>query len=149
LSEVLLGQAALVDVVQRTASGVLVVSAGEQPPDPAELLATERPVAVVAELARRADVVLVDCPPVLPVTDALLLTRVADATVVVADARTTERKALAESLELLRQVGAPVAGLVLNSVGVDDPQTERGARRPSARRPTDPTDDIRPSVAAS
>ena len=59
---------------------------------------------------------ILDCPPVLPVTDALVVSRMVDATVVVADSRTTERRAMRRTLQQLQQIGAPVVGIVLNGL---------------------------------
>jgi capsular exopolysaccharide synthesis family protein len=119
LVEVLEGQVELAAALQRTPGDVVVLPAGGPGADPAELLAGARLVTLVQALADQVDVLLLDCPPVLPVTDALLVARLADVTVVVADARTTERRALAETLDRLHQIGATVLGLVLNSQADD------------------------------
>jgi capsular exopolysaccharide synthesis family protein len=116
LTDVLAGDVPLAAAVQRTSSNVQVVTAGAPPPNSAELLSSEQAAAVVGALADDVDVVILDCTPVLPVSDALLVARLADATVVVTDARSTERKAVRRTLQLLHQVGAPVVGLVLNGV---------------------------------
>jgi Mrp family chromosome partitioning ATPase len=59
----------------------------------------------------------VDSPPVLPVADALVLSRHADIAVLLAGADNTSRRRLASAVEALRQVDAPLQGLVLNGVG--------------------------------
>jgi capsular exopolysaccharide synthesis family protein len=115
-TDVILGDVTLDAAVQRTASNVFVVAAGSPPPNPSELLSSEKAAAIIKALAEKVDVVILDCTPVLPVTDALVVSRLADATVVVADARSTERKALRRTLQLLHQVGAPVVGIVLNGL---------------------------------
>jgi capsular exopolysaccharide synthesis family protein len=114
LTDVLLGDLTLDEALQPTTTGIVVVSAGSPAPNPTELLSSEATAAIVRALADQVDVVLLDCTPVLPVSDALVVARLADATVVVADARSTERTALHSALELLHQVGAPVVGIVLN-----------------------------------
>jgi capsular exopolysaccharide synthesis family protein len=116
LTDVILGDVTLDAAVQRTASNVFVVAAGSPPPNPSELLSSEKAAAIIKALAEKVDIVILDCTPVLPVTDALVVSRLADATVVVADARSTERKALRRTLQLLHQVGAPVVGIVLNGL---------------------------------
>ena len=115
LTNVLLGEVDLNGAVHRTDANVYVVPAGTPPPNPSELLSAERAAAVIESLAQQVDVVLLDCPPVLPVTDALVISRLADATVVVVDGRSTERRAIRRALQLLQQVGAPVVGLLLNA----------------------------------
>ena len=62
---------------------------------------------------------LIDSPPVLPVTDALVLSRVADATIVVASSGVSSKRRFARSVDSLRQVGAPLVGSVLNSAPLD------------------------------
>lgn len=116
LTDVLLGDVDLTAAVQRTPFGVYVVPAGSPPPNPSELLSTEKAAAVIRSLAQEVDIVILDCPPVLPVTDALVVSRLADATVVVADSRSTERRAIRRTLQQLQQVGAPVVGIVLNGL---------------------------------
>jgi succinoglycan biosynthesis transport protein ExoP len=64
--------------------------------------------------------VVIDCPPVLPVTDALVLARMADTTLLVTSANKTSKRSLTRAVELLRQVDAPLSGAVLNSASADD-----------------------------
>jgi len=71
---------------------------------------------LLARLAEKADVVIVDSPPSLPVTDAAVLARQVDAVLLVLDAGKTRRWAAAQALEGLRQVDANVIGVVLNNV---------------------------------
>lgn len=98
---------------------LLLLASGELPPNPSELLASNRAAEIFTTLQKEASVVLVDCPPVLPVTDAAVLSKRADATLVVATVGTTGRKEVERSLELLRQVNAPLLGLVLNGTTAD------------------------------
>jgi len=65
-------------------------------------------VEILTVLASEADIVLIDSPPVLPVTDAAVLSTRIDAVLVVAAAGRTKRRDLARATELLRQVDAPV-----------------------------------------
>jgi receptor protein-tyrosine kinase len=116
LTDVLLGEATLADALRRYDANVLVLPAGTPPPNPSELLSSNKAAAVIRALAEEFDVVLVDSTPVLPVTDALVVSRLADATVVVVDSRRTARKAVRRCLQLLGQVNAPVLGLVLNGL---------------------------------
>jgi len=121
LTSVLLGRmpvsAALYPV--RGQGGLWVLPAGPVPPNPAEVLVSARVDQVLAEID--ADVVLIDSPPILPVTDALVLARRVDATLVVSLAGSTGRKEAARAIEMLRQVGAPVAGAVLNGIPAEGP----------------------------
>ena len=71
---------------------------------------------MLAALQAEADIVLVDSPPVLPVTDALVLFRRVDATLLVFSARTTTRKQAIAALAMVQQVDGPLIGAVLNGV---------------------------------
>jgi capsular exopolysaccharide synthesis family protein len=116
LTDVLLGEATLAQGLRRYDPNVLVLPAGTPPPNPSELLSTNKAGAVIRALAEEFDVVLVDTPPVLPVTDALVVSRIVDATIVVVDSRSTARKAVGRTLQMLGQVSAPVLGIVLNGL---------------------------------
>ncbi|MEM7093770.1 MAG: polysaccharide biosynthesis tyrosine autokinase [Actinomycetota bacterium] len=91
-----------------------VYPSGPVPPGPAELLGSKRAGDVFDALRRSFDVVIIDSPPVLPVADALVLSRIADATLIVANAKRTRRDDLQRSFDSLQQAGARVIGTVLN-----------------------------------
>jgi len=94
-----------------------LLATGPIPANPSELLSSNRSAQVLAALRKEFSVVLIDCPPVLPVTDAAVLSAKVDGTLLVATVGTTTGKHVTRSLELLRQVGAPLVGMVLNGVG--------------------------------
>lgn len=117
-----------------------IMPSGVVPTDPAELLASGRTDALFERLAPHFDVILVDSPPVLPVSDALVLSRIATAVVLVTSSHKTSKRDVHRSIELLGQVDAPVIGAVLNDVspemaygygsygyGEDDPAPQRVA----------------------
>lgn len=110
------------DEVVRVAPGfenLQVLCSGPLAPNPSELLGGERFAEIIRKLSTDHTVVLIDSPPVLPVTDALVLSRVADATIVVACSGVSSKRRFARSVESLRQVGAPLVGSVLNSAPLD------------------------------
>jgi polysaccharide biosynthesis transport protein len=93
-----------------------LLPAGPVPPNPAELLNSAPAQNVFARLRERFDLVLIDSPPVLPVTDAAILSRHADATLMLAAMGQTRRGDLHRAVEKLDQVGAKILGIVLNKV---------------------------------
>jgi len=95
-----------------------LLATGPIPANPSELLSSNRSAQVLAALRKEFSVVLIDCPPVLPVTDAAVLSARVDGSLLVVTVGTTTGKQVTRSLELLRQVGAPLVGTVLNGVGV-------------------------------
>ncbi|HUP68887.1 MAG TPA: CpsD/CapB family tyrosine-protein kinase [Acidimicrobiales bacterium] len=121
-TSVLLGDTPLSAAVQRVRGQerLALLASGPIPPNPSELLSGRRTVEVITALQAEADIVLVDCPPVLPVTDAAVLSSRVDATLLVATAGETTRKETARTIELLSHVDAPILGTVLNGVSADD-----------------------------
>ncbi|QGQ20265.1 polysaccharide biosynthesis tyrosine autokinase [Cellulomonas sp. JZ18] len=115
LTTVLIGRATLDDVVQPWGNGFLhVLPSGQIPPNPSELLGSAAMAQVLRDLTARYDMVLVDTPPLLPVTDAAILAKFTGGALVVVGAGTVHRGQLAESIKALETVGARVLGLVLN-----------------------------------
>jgi non-specific protein-tyrosine kinase len=96
-----------------------VLPSGPTPPNPSELLSSRRTGEVLASLPTERRIVLVDSPPVLPVTDALVLARWVDVTLMVCSASETSRKEVARAVELLKHVDAPLVGTILNGVKAD------------------------------
>jgi succinoglycan biosynthesis transport protein ExoP len=156
LTSVLIGQAELDDVLQDWgAFGLHVLTTGPLPPNPSELLTSPAMSDLVARLEADHDVVVIDAPPLLPVTDAAILSRLTSGTLVVADASRTRRRVLAEALSILARVEARVVGVVLTHVpqrnaavyGYESVGPASGApplsggrlRPPADRRPAPPT----------
>jgi len=117
LTNVLIGQAELGDVVQQFAdTNVYVLGAGAIPPNPSELLGSPKMIETLRELESRFDVVIIDTPPLLPVTDAAVLSTIAGGTVLVVGSGLVDRDNLARSLQSLETVKGRVLGLVLNMI---------------------------------
>jgi polysaccharide biosynthesis transport protein len=93
-----------------------LLPAGPVPPNPAELLDSARARDIFQRLRDQYDLVLIDSPPVLPVTDAAILSRHADATLMLAAAGQTRQSDLHRAVEKLDQVGVTILGTVLNKV---------------------------------
>ena len=143
LTSVLVGVVPLPAALQRVPGKerLAVLASGPLPPNPSELLSSVRTAEVLTALASQFDTVLVDCPPVLPVTDAAVLSARVDGTLLVVSARSTTRKELRRALDGLRQVGAPLIGTVLNGAAPEGRYAyEYGAyepdRRPKAAEPS-------------
>ncbi|MBE9506745.1 MAG: polysaccharide biosynthesis tyrosine autokinase [Chloroflexi bacterium] len=98
--------------------GLAVLPAGELPPNPAEMLGSQRMRDLLSELAQHVDVVLIDSPPVLPVTDAAVLAQSVDGVLLVIDVGETRREVARRAAEGLTQVGANLIGVVLNRVPI-------------------------------
>lgn len=121
LTTVLIGRAEVAEVVQPWQQTSLdILPAGQVPPNPSELLGSKAMASLLAELSRSYDIVLMDSPPLLPVTDAAVLSRLAGGTLVVVGVDRIHRPQLHEALDSLTTVGAHVLGLVLNKMARRD-----------------------------
>jgi non-specific protein-tyrosine kinase len=105
----------LTDQLQATeVDNLWALPSGSLPPNPAELLGSERMEAIVEELEGQADIVLFDSPPVLAVTDAVVLATRVDGVLMVCNAGRTRRNEAQKAVEELRRVRANLLGAVLN-----------------------------------
>ncbi len=93
-----------------------VVTAGSSPPNPADLLGSARMAQLVEGLYEKSDIVLFDTPPVLAVTDAVVLSRLTDGVLLLAESGRTKSAPLRQAVERLRQVDANLLGTILNRV---------------------------------
>jgi non-specific protein-tyrosine kinase len=91
-----------------------VLTSGPIPPNPSELLGSRRMENLIEQLSQQADLIIFDSPPVLAVTDAVVLGRQVDGVLLVADAGQTREQALAQASEELRKTGANLLGVALN-----------------------------------
>lgn len=123
LSNVLTGSTTLEQAITRTPilPNLHILPAGTPPPNPAELLASSNMRDVLAELREKYDHIVVDTPPTLSVTDAVVLSPRADAIVLVIRSGHTTKQALRRSRDILMQVNARVAGVLLNAVDLSSP----------------------------
>ncbi|HSY22798.1 MAG TPA: polysaccharide biosynthesis tyrosine autokinase, partial [Polyangiaceae bacterium] len=120
LTNVLVGEATLDDVAKPTrVENLWAVPAGLTPPNPADILHSERFGRFIEELAARFDRVIVDSPPIVAVTDSAIVSRVMDGTVFVVRAFKTSKHLSGQGLRALRDVGSRVIGVVLNAVNLN------------------------------
>jgi exopolysaccharide transport family protein len=123
LSNVLTGSATLEQAITRSSilPNLDVLPAGTPPPNPAELLASTNMRDVLEQLREHYDHIVVDTPPTLSVTDAVVLSPRADAIVLVIRSGQTTKQALRRSRDILAQVNAKVSGVLLNAVDLSSP----------------------------
>src|SRR5271170_4086195 len=123
LSNVLTGSATLEQAITRSTilPNLNILPAGTPPPNPAELLASTNMRDMLEELRAQYDHIVVDTPPTLSVTDAVVLSPRADAIVLVIRSGSTTKQALRRSRDILMQVNARVSGVLLNAVDLSSP----------------------------
>jgi non-specific protein-tyrosine kinase len=100
-------------------TGLHALTSGNLPPNPSELLSSEKMSKILIQLASQFDMTILDAPPFLVVTDALVLAPRVDGVLIVIKPSLTKRAALKNLLDQLRQVKANVIGVVLNDVKID------------------------------
>lgn len=96
--------------------GLRILPSGRLPPNPVQMVNSERMQKLLDELAQRANVVLIDSPAVLPAADATVLAQAVDGVLLVLGAGKTRREDAWRAVERLRRVGANLVGVVLNAV---------------------------------
>lgn len=124
LTDVLIGRASVNDVMLPWGGRSLyVLPAGKIPPNPSELLGSRQMSALLDMLERDFDVVLCDAPPLLPVTDAAILSRATSGALMVVSVARTTRHQLTGATEALNTVGAKLAGFVMSMVPTRGPDS--------------------------
>ena len=118
LTTLLRNESARVDSVAHPTeqANLRVITTGPLPPNPAELLGSQRMRATLERLTAEAELVIFDAPPLQAVTDAAVMSSYLDATVFVVDAGRSRRGALRQGREALARAGANVLGVILNRV---------------------------------
>ncbi|AOX65324.1 hypothetical protein BJK06_05785 [Curtobacterium sp. BH-2-1-1] len=128
LTDLLIGRAELDDVVQPWGHTKLdVLPAGLVPPNPSELLGSTAMQALLELLTDQYDHVLLDAPPILPVTDAAVLAAMTSGAVVVTSARSSRTPQLRAAVDRLERVGATVLGVVVSMAAFRGRQRYGGA----------------------
>lgn len=141
VTSVLSGEVLLRDALQTWGPNLSVLAAGPLPPNPAELVGSQAMARLLTDLddPARADILIVDAPPILPVTDAVALSTQVHAVVMVVRVGKTRRDGAQEAMRRLDVVSAPMVGYVLNAVPRSGPvhyQQEYRYSRPARHRAT-------------
>lgn len=115
LSNVLVGETPLEDVINPSEIKNLdLVSCGPIPPNPSELLASNRMQQLMNDASGLYDIILFDTPPVMAVTDAQILANLCDGSILVVRSKQTENEAAAKSIEQLQSAKSKILGTILN-----------------------------------
>jgi polysaccharide biosynthesis transport protein len=121
LGQCLAGRVSLPDVLKAvpTAPRLTILPGGPLMPNPGDLVASEQMRAVLVALRNQFEYVVIDSPPVIPFADARVLALLSDAVVLVALYGVTTRRAIGRASELLDEIRAPLAGMVVNRINLD------------------------------
>lgn len=115
LSNILVGDASTEHNIQKTkVENLFILTSGPIPPNPSEMLDSRRMKELMESVADYFDMVVVDSPPILPVTDGLILSKIADGTLLVVSLGSTQKEALKKTVEALENIDANIIGTVVN-----------------------------------
>lgn len=120
------GSTDLADFIQETdVDNLYIISAGNIPPNPAELLIAPQMVDLLDRLKDMCDIIIIDGPPSQLVTDALILTRLVDSTLIVTASKCTKKEDLKRVIANIQNVGGKIAGIVVNKVPMNAKKYEQ------------------------
>ncbi len=115
LSNFLINQVELDEVIQTIDDlGLHVITSGQQPPNPVELLNSKKMAEFLEQVKERYDIILIDTPPLLPVTDAQVLSRQVDGVLLVISSGKSLGDHVKKAKNLLEHVGGVIIGTILN-----------------------------------
>ena len=107
----------ILDYVQQTeVENLYIITAGNVPPNPSELLVSSQMSTVLQGLKQICDIVIIDGTPCELVTDSVILSRIVDATIIVTAYKQTKKDALQRIVKNIKNVGGKVAGVIVNKV---------------------------------
>jgi len=100
-------------------SGTFLLPAGPIPPNPSEMLNSKKMEDLIKKCKKESAITIIDAPPLLPVTDALLLSQKVDGVIMVAETNQTKKEVFTKGIERLQQVNANILGTILNKYPVN------------------------------
>ena len=109
-------------------TGLKVLLAGKVPPNPSELLSSHKFEELIELLRKQFEYVIIDCPPLLPVTDAAIVSAKADGCVLVVHAGVTKRPHFIGSRDAVKAVGSIILGVIINKIPESSLEYEYGYR---------------------
>ena len=96
-----------------------ILTSGPKPPNPSEILGSARMEAFIKKVSEEYDVIILDAPPILPVADSMVLSRLADGIILVTEYGKTTYETAMRAKESVEKVGAKILGTVINSIPID------------------------------
>ena len=146
----------LTKYIQRTqVPNLLIISAGNIPPNPSELLISTKMINLLDQLKEICDIVIIDGTPCELVTDSIILSRLVDSTIIVTAHKQTKKDVLQKTVTSIQNVGGKIAGIVLNKIPISTKKYEQsyyygstGSKLSAGKKKMDMTS-IRPSTKRS
>ena len=115
LTNYLVGNIDYKTLVKPTKYNFAVINAGDSVPFPHVILRSEKFKDLIAKLRQDYDYIILDCPPLLLVTDSLIIGEICDTSIFVINQRMTKKSATKEAIRLMRESNIPIAGILLSN----------------------------------
>ena len=103
-------------IAKSSIKNLYIVPSGVVPPNPSELLGSKKLAELIKKLEGEWDMVLFDSPPLVAVTDATMISKEIDKIIIVVKVGQTENSAFEHTINALKNVSAPIGGIILNAV---------------------------------
>lgn len=116
LSDVLVGDKELDEAVNNYSDNLSILTSGKIPPNPSEMLGSKAMGLLLERIKSKYDVIMIDSPPLLAVTDAQILSTKVDGVILVVKAESTKKNSLLQAKDLLNKVRGNILGVILNKV---------------------------------
>lgn len=107
-------------IVSTSNKNIDLLPTGPTSPNPVELLASENNKKLIAKLREKYDIILLDCPPVLGLSDTMIMTKYSDANLIVVSSRKTKVENLDKAKKVFTQANAKITGVIINRASVKD-----------------------------
>jgi len=118
-SNYVLGEAKLNEIVKKTDKGIDVITSGKKIELSHVLVSNPKVKEMIEELKKSYDAIILDCPPILAVNDALIISKYADETVFVLNQKRVNKKEVIDAINTLKSENIKIAGIVMNNVVLD------------------------------
>lgn len=107
-------------IVETNIKNVSLIPTGPTPPNPIELLDSENNKNLLDELKKMFDIIILDCPPIIGLSDALVLTKYSDNNIIVVSNKKTKVENLEKAKKTFEQIDAPITGIIINKASIKD-----------------------------
>ena len=107
-------------IVNTSNKNIDLLPTGPTPPNPVELLVSENNKKLIESMREKYDIIILDCPPVLGLSDTMIMTKYSDANVIVVGNKKTKVDALDKAVKVFEQANAKITGVVINRASVKD-----------------------------
>ena len=108
------------DYIVKTKQGVDLIPNGPTPPNPIELLTSKNNEKLLDQLRKKYDIIIIDCTPVLGISDAIVMTKYSDANILVVSNKKTKLELISRADKLFKQANTSITGVVINKVDVSE-----------------------------